>query len=290
MTAFGWAFLCVTCALLAFAIGRASAKQAQETKQNHSKSDDIDLVLNIVEKHASSEFYIETRNLDENQDQPDAWEGGFWEASDPKKLGAHVEIEYVDGKSQATKRIVHIREFDNKLHGGIFIGDCELRNAKRTFRYDRVTNAVDIETGEHIDDISLFLNSSYDASPEKTIEILVSDYIDILKVLYFVAKADGQYRKEEKVVITEYLKSLLRDDRITIKLVDDELRYMDIPSLQAFKNALGRVIRGGQIDPYQLQACCKDIVATQKTIHPSELAALDYIEKKIASRKGVGDN
>ena len=30
---------------------------------------------------------------DEEDEDRDSWEGGFWEASDPKKLTAHLEIE-----------------------------------------------------------------------------------------------------------------------------------------------------------------------------------------------------
>ena len=137
-----------------------------------------------------------------------------------------------------------------------------------------IQERVFLNTREH-------LNQLYENSPEKSVELLVSDYIDVLKVLYFVAKADGQYRKEEKEIVGEYLRRLIKDSRISDKLIDDELRYMDIPSLQAFKNAVGRIVRGGQVNPGSLEQCCKDIVTTQSFVHPHEKVALDYINNKV---------
>lgn len=222
--------------------------------------------------------------FDEYEDADrDSWEGGFWDASDPKKLSTYVEIEYEDGNRSLTERTVRIREFDNELHGGIIMGHCELRDATRTFRFDRIKKCLDLETGEVVTDIEKHLNDLYEKSPERTTEILATDYIDILKVVYFVAKADGQYRKEEKEVFSNYVKRLVRDDRITIKMIDEILKEIDVPTMQGFKLALGRVLKSGEINPEHLATCCQEIVDTQKSVHPMEKEALEYIEKKVSS-------
>ncbi len=229
---------------------------------------------------------FESRGFDDYQEEDrdkDSWEGGFWDASDPKKLSARVEIEYEDGNKLRTTRTVRIREYDNELYGGIIMGHCELRNATRTFRFDRIKKCVDLETGEVITDIKKHLNNLYEKSPARSSEILATDYIDILKVVYFVAKADGQYRKEEKEVISNYVRKLVRDDRITIKMIDEILKEIDVPTMQGFKLALGRVLKGGEINPELLAMCCQEIVDTQKSVHPMEKEALDYIEKKLSS-------
>jgi len=230
---------------------------------------------------------FETSGLDEYDDDEyedrDSWEGSFWEASDPKKLTAHIEIEYEDGNKSVTTRTVRIREFDNELYGGIIMGHCELRNATRTFRFDRIKKCVDLETGEVIPDIKKHLNELYEKSPERSTEILATDYVDILKVVYFVAKADGQYRKEEKEVISNYVRKLVRDDRITIKMIDEILKEIDVPTMQGFKLALGRVLKGGEVNPELLATCCQEIVDTQKSVHPMEKEALEYIEKKLSA-------
>ena len=61
----------------------------------------------------------------ETENDKDAWEGSFWDASDPIKLTAHIEIDYVDGNKYTTTRTVRVREFDSALHGGTIMGHIE---------------------------------------------------------------------------------------------------------------------------------------------------------------------
>ena len=213
----------------------------------------------------------------------DAWEGAFWEAADPKRFSARLAITYRDSNGSVTERQVRVREFDNEVYGGMMIGHCSLRDATRTFRFDRVQTAIDAETGEVISDLRFFLNTAYENSAERSVELLAEDYLDVMKVLFYVAKADGQFRKEEKVVVCEYAKKLTRDDRISIELVEPIFKEFGLLSAQAFKLAVGRVFSSGGIDPVALAECCREIVATQKTIHHAEKDALEFIGKKLAA-------
>ncbi|MEO6049726.1 MAG: hypothetical protein ABIP78_00130 [Pyrinomonadaceae bacterium] len=254
---------------VAFKIGKRS-----------KRPEEIEFHIN-VQTTARSEYG--EGSLNEESSDSDAWEGSFWEASDPKRLRAHLQIEYQDGNGSKSTRAVKIREFDNKLSGGILMGHCELRNATRTFRFDRIRQCVDLETGDLVENIGSYLNDLYSNSPERSAEILAEDYIDVLKTLYFVAKADGQIRREEKAVISEYVRKLVRDERITTDMIDEVLSEIGVPTFQAFKVALGRVLKSGQVDPNLLVSCCREIVATQSSVHAMEKEALDYIDKKLSS-------
>lgn len=221
-------------------------------------------------------------------DDRDTWEGGMWEAADPHKLSAKLRIDYVDGAGRKTTRNVQVREFDNTVYGGMFLAMCELRGEHRTFRFDRVKSCIDLDTGEVVTDVRRYMNAKYDASPERSTDLLLTDYLDALKVLYFVAKADGQFRAAEKEVVARYVRTLVRDERITVGMIDNALTFVEVPSLQAFKLAVGRVVKGGQIEPSALAACCREIVATQKTVHPAEKEALDYIERRAGETPKAG--
>lgn len=221
-----------------------------------------------------------TTNFEEYEDDSDAWEGGFWDASDPRPFKAHLRFDYTDGGGIKTTRSVVVREFDNSLYSGIILGRCELRNANRTFRFDRMRNCIDLETGEVVENIRSYLNAKYKESPDHSVELLVTDYLDVLKVLFYVAKADGQYKQDEKEVISSFVQKLIRDERVSARMLDPVLNEIGVPSLQAFKLALGRVLKSGQVDPKLLAECCNAIVATQKTVSPAEEEALEYIEKK----------
>ena len=90
----------------------------------------------------------------------DTWEGGMWDARDPRRVAAKLQIEYCDAVGNKTTRNVNVREFDNKLYHGVFMGICELRNAHRTFRFDRILSCIDLETGEVISDVRRHLNDN----------------------------------------------------------------------------------------------------------------------------------
>lgn len=239
-------------------------------------------LVSISDKKPSKPIRIDPTSAYEGGDH-DAWEGGMWEATDPHKVSAHLRLEYTDAKGQTTTRNVRVREFDNSLYGGILMAICELRDAHRTFRFDRIRSCIDLDTGEIVRDVRAHLVSLYESSPDRSTELLVSDYLDALKVVYYVAKADGQYRKTEKDVVTKFVQILVRDKRITTEMIDTVLQSVAVPSIHAFKLAVGRILKGGQIDPNLLKNCCKEIVATQSTVHHSEQEALDYVEKSIAA-------
>lgn len=222
-------------------------------------------------------------------DDKDAWEGGFWEANDPKRVAAHLKFDYTDTKGARTERSVQVREFDESLHGGLMLAHCELRDDTRTFRLSKIRGCIDLETGELVDDVRAYLNQKYEESPERAMETLATEYVDVLKTLYFLCKADGQFRRNEKAIVSEYLGGLIQDDRITPDLIDQALRELDIPSLQGFKIAVGRALKSGQVDPERFVACCKAIVGSQKTVHPAEANALEYIENRTAKFQASGE-
>lgn len=215
----------------------------------------------------------------------DAWEGGFWDASDPRDVSARLAIKYTDGNGSPSERTVRVRSFDPALYGGTMIGHCELRNDTRAFRFDRIREAVDTDTGEVVSDVGDYLQQRYDASPERSRDTLREDYRQLLRVLFYVAKADGQYRREEKEVVRRYLRSIVNDPRVSDELIDGLFQDLEVPTLPAFKRALGKVLSEQLVEPASLKNVCHEIVATQQKVSPGEKEALEYLERRISRER-----
>lgn len=215
-------------------------------------------------------------------DWHDSWEGGFWEATEPRDLETRLQIAYTDGAGNPSTRVVRIRSFDNGLHHGIFIGHCELRNATRTFRFDRVRDAVDVATGEVIADVREHLNRRYVESGQQARDTLREDHLDLLRVLLYVARADGQFRAAEKDIARQYLRDLAGDPRATDSMIDGLFDEIGTQSLAGFKRAFGRVISEQVVDPTKLEQACRAMVATQETVSAGEHEALAYLERRLA--------
>lgn len=216
-------------------------------------------------------------------EKSDAWEGTFREGVDAYEVNVHLNFDYIDLNGTKTNRTVWVREADDVL--GMMLAYCELRGATRTFRYSSVSNCVDIETGEVINDVGEYLYNTYLTSPEYALLKFTQDNLDLVKCLLYMAKADGQMRKEERDIISQVCISDASSSHITEETIKSLLSGLQIPSMQAFKLALGKIANNSH-DQFKIVAkAAKDIVNTQKTIHPNEQAALDYIAKKAAAAK-----
>jgi hypothetical protein len=85
----------------------------------------------------------------------------------------------------------------------------------------------------------------------------------VLELLFYVAKADGQYRSAEKTVVLEFVRELVKDARLSDDLIDRIFQRMAVPSLASFKRALGIVHSQQLVDPARLLAVCRELVDTQ---------------------------
>lgn len=166
-------------------------------------------------------------------------------------------------------------------------GYCHKRDDFRTFNIDRIKNCVDVNTGEIIDDVAGFLMELhqqqlevYKASVEYSCNEFGKKHKDTLGVLYYVAKSDGQFRAAEKLVISELLKSLIGDERVTPDIVKKLYEFRQVPTKDEFEIMVDNVSLMSEKQRSVIMQAAIDIVATQKHITLQEQQALDYMKQK----------
>ena len=212
----------------------------------------------------------------------DEWEGSFWEVAQPLPAKAKLRLNYTDGAGRKTERTVDVRQFGAVGPNTLLIGHCNMRDATRTFRSDRIQSCIDEDTGEIVTDVCTYQQTRYDQSPDRTRDLLLEGEYDTLRVLLYVGKADGQLRAAEKVVIRDTCVAITADSRLTDATIEDLLKNMDVPTLQAFKLALGRLAKRDQAAQVVVMTAAEKMVATQKLVHQAEQEALDYMKKRLA--------
>lgn len=217
----------------------------------------------------------------------DEWEGSFWEVAQPLPAKAKLRLKYTDGAGLKTERTVDVRQFGTVGPNTLLIGHCNMRNATRTFRSDRIESCIDEETGEVVSDVRTYLQTNYDQSPDRTKDLLLEDEYDTLRVLLYVGKADGQLRASEKAVIRDTCVAITNDSRLTDDTIGDLLANMDLPTLHAFKLAVGRLAKRDQTTQAVVMIAAEKMVATQKIVHQAEKEALDYMKKRFATNVNV---
>lgn len=190
---------------------------------------------------------------------------------------ATLTIRYESASGDYTHRGVTVTDFNDFE----IFGYCHLRERYRTFLVERVVSCVNAKTGEVVTDVSAYLSSIYKTLPRYSVDLLNEHHHDALKILLYVAKADGQLRQPERKVIAAACKVLTKDTRITDALANNLIDSVQLTSLHGFKIAAGKVAnRGDMATMRTIFIACKTIVNTQKIVCAAEQEALDYLAKR----------
>lgn len=198
-----------------------------------------------------------------------------------KSVPLRARIRYTDGYGKASEREVEIQTYDDTTGIGQFEGFCHLRGQQRSFYFARVSSAVDAETGEIIHDLREHLNKLWAQSTGPALRKLHSERRLDLEILLYIAKADKSLRAPELEIITQYCRDATGDERLDSTEVRRLLDRINVTTLHGFKIKLGELLNNRPEDAPRVAQACRAIVATQKTVHPDEAAALEYLGRKI---------
>jgi hypothetical protein len=255
--------------------------RAVDAKSNSILSDAIKQLQSAINNYENNRARITVEySSSSSYDDNDSWEGTVYESDESFGISANFKIKYTDSKGSFSEREVTVRNAGTINGKKAIFGYCKLRNQSRTFIINQISECIDLDTGEFIKDIYTYLENKYENSPEKIMCDVEINEKDILNILTYVGRADTRYQKEEKLIVCDTVRKLSVDNHITDEVINRALDSFGLISLQSFKLAVGRVSsRPDEVKQLVLDAT-KQIIGTQKTVHPMEQVALDYIQKK----------
>lgn len=196
--------------------------------------------------------------------------------------GARLGLVYRDGLGGVSRRIVSVASVSQSSRDTFYLdGHCELRNAHRTFRIDRILEIVDFRTGEVIDDPERFLLPLIvvararrgGRSGRRGSARLIAESADGLIVLLFFARANNRISAAEKVIIWAYLDWQRErcgiEGRIVRKLIEAFIRAT-VPDEGVFGEALARLLDSEQAHARYILARVPEIIAADGRIADEE--------------------
>lgn len=211
----------------------------------------------------------------------DAWGGNFWDTTNQIDVRAVLRIDYIDAENQRTIRDIEVVKVGDIGNDKMIMAHCRLRNSTRTFLLSRIQHCADLDTGEVVSDIYEHLRKIFVRSPAYFANRLVEEHSDFLKILLFVAKADGAFRKKEKEVFIAVCNNLVATDLIDENVVNKLVEVIQVPSLGSFRLAVGRLAKEEVEIQRALVAAAKSIGDTKKEVSAAERDAMEYLEKKL---------
>lgn len=260
----GWLIFFAIVGLIGWLALKVDAKQ--QSPSAHSDSQPYH-----TQEHAQTQW----RDPLDDVDQDGVVYNGY------KSAQLRIRMRYTSGQGQPSEREVDIQSYDDTTGIGMFQGFCHLRGAPRSFYFARVMQAVDAETGEIIGDLRNYLNNLWEQSTGPALRLLHSEHRSGLEILLFMAKADTAMRAAELEIITRYCQEVTGEARLDTATIRKALDFTHLTSLHGFKIKVGELLKSKPDEAARVAALCRAIVSTQKTVHPGEQAALEYLDRKI---------
>lgn len=194
-----------------------------------------------------------------------------------KGLGGYL-ITYIDASGFENKRKISVLKTD----GYYLYSWCHLKDDRRTFFAHMVQEAVNLDTGEVVASILDDIESTYARSHEGKHEIGMNTELHAIRILFFVAKADGRLIKAERGLIADYILSSKSGYDLDAETLDDMVKYIDEPSVSEFVRLVNDMAKKDKSKLERIFAYAKGIVATEKKVNPMEEAALKLIENALS--------
>lgn len=124
---------------------------------------------------------------------------------------------------------------------------------------------------------------NYARSDEGKAWSIIASEADAVAALIYVARADGQMRKPERLIIAEYLARKNQGVDVDAVVLDGVIKQCHGPyhhgDFQKLLKAL--VNEGDKTNVDILLGYAERIVSTQKSVHPQETAAIEMIRRII---------
>lgn len=215
--------------------------------------------------------------------EKDAWEDWSDElyAEASRELPAALTITYRDRNGQTTHRDITVEKYARTADGGVLAAYCHLRQARRPFYFSRIQRAADSTGGTVIEDLGVWLDAKYEASPNGARDRFIGDHEAALGALFFVAKADDAFHAKEKGVMRSFCASQGLGDTGIQQLVIDSVAGWVVPSRIAFGKDLRLLLE--RDEPYRRAVLehAQAIVGTGKTVRDEEARALERMQREL---------
>ena len=230
-----------------------------------------------IEVRVSTEALPGQNNDDEELGPPDLYY--FPVESTPRKVNARLKLHYVSTSGSETEREIDVRDYYRGEGGCHFAGFDHLRKAYRKLSSKCVKNAIDLETGESLDDLVPFFERKYRENPEYLYDHLFEKHGCEIYIFVYLAAADGAVRAQERNIIARYCLEQNGFTSLDAQKIDAILKKMYRPSKHDFHKCV-RESQLGQTALEKVLAIATAIIGTNAKPHSEHTRALEYMHKQ----------
>ena len=243
-------------------------------------AEEVDQIINGEIKNRPLPNSISRYNIPVNEIE----EINHLAAIDSVSLNSLAQISYTDAQGLKSVRRITVRTIFKTGDNDYSIdAHCHERKAERTFKLSRISELVDIETGEIFSNPSKYFLDRLEDSPIGYITKVLQELESEILVLTFIARADGYLRKKERQIISDFI-NVKSNQTLDMKMLDDEIRKAYCDS-STFRSALKKLSQKNDVERKLIFQLATAIVQTDKSPDLMEIGILELIEKEMGLKK-----
>lgn len=177
---------------------------------------------------------------------------------------------------------IDLKRFGFDDDGALYLkAFCPIHNMEHSFTASELSNIVDRETGEYITDLGQYLKDRYAMTPEGIEADLLRNYPEIVKVMFYLIKADGKIQAAEKDIFLNMMQTLTNNKTISFEGIERLLKRHPLVATGSFQYAV-RCLKS-QPRGYRklIVSSVEQLYAKRKTLVDLETKALAYIQKTL---------
>lgn len=204
-----------------------------------------------------------------------------------RRVHARLRLCYEKTSGEITHRDFDVQSFQRGDQGYGLFGFCHLRQAPRSLVTPGILECINLDSGEVVADVCTFIDDLYVSTPGARLDTVMERHAHELDILLYMAKADGAMRAKEREIILDYIFSVMDPGGPLREAIEEDVKRWQPPTDGEFKKAVRELIKFNRIPTLiYVTELSRQIIATQKTIHPDEARALSYMEKKLKAITG----
>jgi len=191
-------------------------------------------------------------------------------------LSTALGIEYVDALGNASVRRINIRGLTTR-GGDLFLTAwCFEREAFRHFRASSIQRAIDLRTGEILDDqAKVYLRfdamlEAETATAEGRTKLAIRSCRPGLNVLTFLARCDGHQHPSETQILLRYVDHFAEAPGIDGDLATQSIRRIQVSS-SLFDRSLRRLRFQGYTEMRRVARYCRQIIDADGALSEAEM-------------------
>lgn len=253
--------------------------------------DDIEYLVSAREKKPPVKTLSEKAdprlNPDPNSDQfgpeTDAWEIPESNLVSENPCECSLIFSYIDGRGGRSRRTVDFKKHQfYGSEGSYLYGECRMRKAGRTFNTKKMTEVMDVDTGEIIENVREYAERFWDESTKAKLKNWSEKNERIAKAFLYLLRGSKRGGDADYQVLATIYSEML--DGAVVTRSDIQWLYQDQSPTTAvgFQRLVGGIVKNYPNQASWFKENAIKLASARARPNFSDKAAIDYLNQRIS--------